>query len=127
MTKYQGKSKKLISGGRRRSNASKKKRELGRPPVETHIAETRKRIQRTMGGNRKFRLYRENKVNIVNIETGKATSGTISNVTHNPASRDFTRRRIITKGAIIDTNLGKAKVTNRPGSEGFVNAILVTE
>ena len=35
------------------------------------------------------------------------------------------RRNILTKGAIIETDAGKAKITNRPGQEGTVNAVLV--
>ena len=35
------------------------------------------------------------------------------------------RRNIINKGAIIDTGLGKAKVTSRPGQTGIVSAILL--
>jgi len=35
------------------------------------------------------------------------------------------RRNIITKGAILQTDLGKVRVTNRPGQEGVINGILV--
>jgi small subunit ribosomal protein S8e len=33
----------------------------------------------------------------------------------------------MTKGAIIETEMGKAKVTSRPGQDGVVNAVLLTE
>jgi small subunit ribosomal protein S8e len=32
---------------------------------------------------------------------------------------------IVTKGCIVETELGKAKVTSRPSQHGIVNAILV--
>ena len=35
------------------------------------------------------------------------------------------RRNIITKGSIVETKLGKAKVTCRPGQEGSVNGVLL--
>ncbi|MCD6558125.1 MAG: 30S ribosomal protein S8e, partial [Candidatus Aenigmarchaeota archaeon] len=39
----------------------------------------------------------------------------------------FVRRNIITKGAIIMTEDGRAVVTNRPGQEGVINAKLIEE
>ena len=46
-------------------------------------------------------------------------------VSENTADRHFVRHNIITKGAIVMTSKGKAKVTNRPGQEGIINAVLV--
>ncbi|MEM4140048.1 MAG: 30S ribosomal protein S8e, partial [Nitrososphaeria archaeon] len=43
----------------------------------------------------------------------------------NPASKDLTRRGVITKGAILETELGQVRVTSRPGQDGVVNAVLV--
>jgi small subunit ribosomal protein S8e len=40
-------------------------------------------------------------------------------------NRNFARQNIITKGTIINTDLGKAVVLNRPGREGMINAKLV--
>ncbi|MEM5832609.1 MAG: 30S ribosomal protein S8e, partial [Candidatus Aenigmatarchaeota archaeon] len=37
----------------------------------------------------------------------------------------YERRKIITKGAIIKTEIGLAKVTSRPSQHGVVNAILI--
>ncbi|MHA2092107.1 MAG: 30S ribosomal protein S8e [Candidatus Kariarchaeaceae archaeon] len=127
MVRYQGRSGRLITGGRIRRQYNKKKKELGRPAAETHIAEERKRVIRVHGGSRKTRLYRTTKVNLINPKTGKASVSTIKDVTNNPASREFTRRRIITKGAILDTEMGQARVTNRPSSEGFINAVIIEE
>jgi small subunit ribosomal protein S8e len=31
------------------------------------------------------------------------------------------------KGAIIDTKLGKAKITSRPGQSGNINAVLISK
>jgi small subunit ribosomal protein S8e len=32
---------------------------------------------------------------------------------------------VITKGAVLDTDAGKARVTNRPGQEGMIHAVLI--
>ncbi|OLS29046.1 MAG: 30S ribosomal protein S8e [Candidatus Heimdallarchaeota archaeon LC_2] len=127
MTQYQGRSGRTISGGRLRQSSEKKKRELGRPAAETSIAEERKRSVRTHGGNQKIRLLRANKVNVMDVSTGKAKQVEIQDVDTNPASRQYSRRRIITKGAILKTDLGLVKVTNRPGIEGLVNGIILAE
>jgi small subunit ribosomal protein S8e len=38
---------------------------------------------------------------------------------------DLQRRAIITKGAIIETSKGNARVTSRPGQCGIINAVLL--
>lgn len=125
MTQYQGRSGRTISGGRLRQSSEKKKMELGRAASETSIDDERKRIIRTHGGNRKIRLLRSNRVNVIDVSSGKASNAEIQDVDNNPASREYSRRRIITKGAILKTDLGLVKVTNRPGNEGQINGILI--
>ena len=49
----------------------------------------------------------------------------IISVVENPANIHYVRRNIMTKGAIIETELGKAKITSRPGQTGTINAILI--
>ena len=72
-------------------------------------------------------MLRSNRVNVSDVSSGKATNSEIQDVDTNPASREYSRRRIITKGAILKTELGLVKVTNRPGNEGQINGILVKE
>ena len=57
----------------------------------------------------------------------KKTSETVSieDVVENAANRDFARRKIITKGAVIRTTKGNALVTSRPGQNGTVDATLI--
>jgi len=57
--------------------------------------------------------------------SGKTTKVEILRVVKNPANVDYDRRGVITKGTIIETALGTARVTSRPGQDGIVNAILV--
>jgi len=65
---------------------------------------------------------------IENVYTGKKIEKTkIKSVIENKANPQYIRRNIITKGAVIETELGKAKVTSRPGQHGILNAVLIKE
>ncbi len=114
------------SGGRKESSRKKRKYEMGRPPTETILGKERvlKRV-RTKGGGIKLRLRVAVEANVSDPRTGKTVKVPIISVEKNPASVDYNRRGVITKGAIIRTSLGLAKVTSRPGQNGVVNAVLV--
>ena len=64
---------------------------------------------------------------IANItdKKGKTKKAKITNVIETHANRFLARQNILIKGAIIDTELGKARITNRPSQEGSVNAVLI--
>jgi len=64
---------------------------------------------------------------LVSVKGGKAQKAKIINVLQTPDNRHFARENVITKGAIIETAIGKARVTSRPGQSGSVNAVLVEE
>ena len=49
----------------------------------------------------------------------------IKNVAETPSDRFLAKQNILVKGAIIDTEIGKARITNRPGQEGFINAVIL--
>ncbi len=123
MTKWQLKSKRKITGGLRRAHSKKKRYQKGRDFVPVHLAETKKRTLRTMGGNAKVSLLAANVANI--MAGGKSKKANITSVTQNTADSQFVRRNIITKGAVIQTELGPARVTSRPGQHGTVNAVLI--
>ncbi|MBW3022802.1 30S ribosomal protein S8e, partial [Candidatus Woesearchaeota archaeon] len=53
------------------------------------------------------------------------TKAKIKTVADSPANKHYVRRNIITKGAIVETDKGKAKITSRPGQDGTVNAVLI--
>lgn len=105
----------------------KKQKFLGRPPAETHIGELRKKKVRTLGGNFKIKHLRANKINVLDKANNKTQNVEIKGLETNPASRDYTRRKIITKGAIVITDLGKVKVTSRPGNDSVINGVLLQE
>jgi small subunit ribosomal protein S8e len=120
-----GRSKRKASGGRYTSANPKRKHQKGSMPTHTKIGEQQTKQTKTKGGGLKTRLLVAGKVNLFDPETRKYSVETIKTELENPANRHFVRRNIITKGAVIETSKGKARVTNRPGQEGMVSAILI--
>jgi len=113
------------SGGRKRAYRMKRKFERGSFPTETTLGKTRKKISRQRGGNVKIRLLSVSHANVSNPSTGKTEKTEILRVIKNPANVDYNRRGVITKGTIIETSLGSARVASRPGQDGLVNAVLL--
>jgi small subunit ribosomal protein S8e len=60
----------------------------------------------------------------VSDSNGKATNSKILRVKKSPANKDYERRGVITKGAVVETEAGEAVVTSRPTDDGVVNAVL---
>jgi len=117
--------KKKPSGGKKRQFRMKRRFEKGAFPTETLMEETKKKFSRRRGGNIKIRLLSVSHANISDPSTGKTEKVEITRVIKNPANVDYDRRGVITRGTIIETSLGVAQVTSRPGQDGIVNAILV--
>ncbi|MFX1533097.1 MAG: 30S ribosomal protein S8e [Promethearchaeota archaeon] len=126
MVKWQGRSKRKYTGAKYHHGRKKRKRELGRAAGETQIGSPRKKFIRTRGSNKKIRLLQYSHACVVDKE-GNSKKVRILDVEDNPANKDFARRKIITKGATIETEIGLARVTSRPGQHGVINAVLVTE
>ena len=120
-----GKSNKKSTGGRFTNCQPKRLHQKGSAAVHTKIAEVHKKTVPTKGGGKKVKTIASNKVNVYDPKTKKYSIESIKNVTENPADRHFVRHNILTKGAVITTSKGKARVTNRPAQEGTVNATLV--
>ncbi len=59
----------------------------------------------------------------VSDPAGRASKSKILRVKKSPANRDYERRGVITKGAVIETEAGEAVVTSRPTDDGVVNAV----
>lgn len=116
--------KKKPSGGRKRAYRMKRRYEKGSFPTETILGEPRKKIVRRRGGNLKKRIPSTNQVNVSDPSSGKTQKVEVLRVIRNPANVDYNRRGVITKGTIVETPLGTARVTSRPGQDGLVNAVL---
>ncbi|MCK4348477.1 MAG: 30S ribosomal protein S8e [Thermoplasmatales archaeon] len=127
MALWQGSSKRSKTGRRIRHARGKRKFEIGRESQLTTIGDTRLKKIRTLGNNRKTKAKTINVAHVVDQKNNKTTKAEIKSVVGNPANLNYIRRNIINKGAIIETNLGKARVTSRPGQTGTVNAVLISE
>ncbi|MBI4018121.1 MAG: 30S ribosomal protein S8e [Candidatus Aenigmarchaeota archaeon] len=125
MTQWQRRSGRKTTGGLLKRHSKKKKYQRGRDFVPAHVAAVKARKIRTKGGGEKLMMLGSDVANV--IVKGKAQKAKILTVAENAADSQFVRRNIITKGSIIQTELGKARVTSRPGQHGVVNAVLVEE
>ena len=114
-----------ITGGRYIKRLKKKKHSLPGQKKTVKLSENEKRkTKRVKGGNKKIYLLRGKFVNI--HEKGKkAKKAEIKNVLETPSNRFLARQNILTKGTIVQTDLGKVKITNRPTQEGMINGVLV--
>ena len=99
--------------------------EMGSDPAQTIVGEKRVSRKRGRGGKTKFAALSVNTVNVTDPSTGKSQKTEIRSVVKNPANVDYQRRGVITKGAVVETPLGQAIVTSRPGQHGIVNAVLL--
>jgi small subunit ribosomal protein S8e len=123
---YHGPSKRKSSGNGKLKikNRDKKRHEVGGYFIATRLSEANviKKV-RTRGGREKDKLKNAGYANL--LVDGSYKKVKIKGVIESKDNRNFARLNIITKGTVIDTELGKAIVTNRPGKEGFINAKLV--
>jgi len=126
MGRYQGRSRRKTSGGLYKPIRKPRKYEIGRDYIPTLLSteEVRKKI-RARGGNYKLILLRAAFANVSDPKTGITKKVRILRVVDNPANKNYARRGIITKGTIIETEIGVARVTSRPGQVGVINAILI--
>ncbi len=125
MARSQERSRRKYTGKKYKHFRKKRKRDLERQPIHTVIGEEKKKKQRIMGGNEKLKLFATSFVNVTDPATNKTTKSKIVNFDSNKASQDLNRRHVLTKGAIVKTELGKVKITSRPGQHGVVNGVLI--
>lgn len=123
--RWQGKSIRKYTGGRIIRARGKRRFELGGEEANTLLGETIRKTVKTMGGEKKVRLLRYRTAIVTDPKTMTAKKVKIETVSGNPANAHYVRRNILTKGAIIKTEMGTARVTNRPGQEGSINAVLI--
>ena len=119
-----GKSKRKPTGGRYKKGYRKKKLyEMGSVPTLTKLDKKRNQVVRMRGGTHKVRVLSIDHANVFDGKQYKMVK--IKTITENPANRNYVRRNIMTRGSVIETEIGKAKITSRPGQDGTVNAILL--
>jgi small subunit ribosomal protein S8e len=117
--------KRKLTGGKKRAYRTKKKYEAAGYPAETVLGEPKRKSIRSLGGNLKVKALTESFASVTDKRTGQTQKIEILRVVKNGANVDYNRRGVITKGTEIDTALGHAKVTSRPGADGVINAVLI--
>ena len=126
MALWQGRSKKKNTGGQYRPFRKKRKFEIAPESQFTVIREeSSMKVYRTRGNNSKGRLMHADFANVFDPKTGKSQRTRILTEKENPANPNYVQRNIITKGAIVQTELGEARITSRPGQDAVVNAVLL--
>ncbi len=122
---WQGRSVRKSTGGRYRIRLVKRRREIGSAPTDSHIGKDRRTAVRITGGNVKVRTMRAEYANVADQSTGTVRRAKIETVEENVANPNYVRRNLLTKGAVIRTEIGRARIVSRPGQEGVINAVLI--
>ena len=112
-----------ITSGKYHSNRKKKFYEKQSQERIVLLGETKRKSLRVKGGNIKTILLKSNIANVL-IE-GKTQKAEIKNVLETPQNKFLARQNRLLKSAVIETSLGKARITNRPSQEGHINAVLL--
>ena len=98
---------------------------MGRVPTETLMGEQKVKTLDSKGkSSNKTPVITAKYVNVTDPTKNTTVRAEIQDVEENKASMDYQRRKVITRGTIIKTSAGRAKVTSRPGQDGVLNAVL---
>lgn len=125
MSLWQGLSTRKNSGGRLIHARKKRRFEVAAEDAETKTGAHVQKLIRTRGAHQKVKLLATDHVHVIDPKTGKAQKAAIKTVKENPANIHYVRRNILTKGAVVDTDIGKVKITSRPGQSGALSGVKV--
>jgi small subunit ribosomal protein S8e len=114
-----------LTGGKITPARSRRKYEIDRYPSEPVVGRSNTVQRRVRGGNKKISFRSVEFANISDRVEKKTSKMKILKVAKNSTNKDFERRGVLTKGAIIDTELGQARIISRPGQDGVINAVLI--
>ena len=115
------------TGGLIKHTRSRRSDEKDSFSVDTLLGDHSIRVKNSRGGNIKVSLVSDNSVNVIDKSNNSIKKVAITRVLKNPSNRDYERRGVITRGAILDTELGKVRVLSRPGQSGIIDGILINE
>ena len=115
------------TGGLIKHTRSRRSDEKDSFSVDTLLGDHSIRVKNSRGGNVKISLVSDNSVNVIDKSNNSIKKVAINRVLKNPSNRDYERRGVITRGAILDTELGKVRVLSRPGQSGIIDGLLINE
>ena len=125
MALWQGRSRRKPSGGRLRPFRKKRRFEIGREQQYAFLGTHKVKLYRVRGANQKVRVLNAEWANVTDPKTGVTKKVKILSVKDNPSNPHFVTRNIVTRTATIETEIGRARVTSRPGQDGVVNGVLL--
>ena len=112
------------TGGKNRKARDKRLAHIGGVFTATKVSEKDSRVKRRRrGGTSSVKLKKASTINVITKEGTKKAK--IMRVIEGP-NKEHVRMNIITRGAVVETDIGKAKVTNRVGQDGVINGVLVS-
>lgn len=117
MALWQGQSTRKSTGGRLLRARGKRRYEVSRERIRPVIAPTKTKLVRVKGNNQKVRMLTGDQIT-VNQNDGSAKVVAVKRVLENPTNLNYVRRNILTKGAVVETELGSVRITSRPGQTG---------
>jgi small subunit ribosomal protein S8e len=130
VAQWHGISRRKPSGARlKRPNRYRGKRrtEISSEKLFAFIAEEpQNKVYRKRSGNVTVRVLGEKMINVSDA-SGKTQRVEMTNVVENSADPNYVRRNILTKGAIVETSIGRVRITSRPGMDGVISGVLVDE
>ena len=128
MAKWHGISRRKSPGGRLKHARGKRRTEISSENQFAYLGEEdqRKNYRKT-AGSQTVRLLAVHAINVNDSKEGKTVRATINTVLENDADPNYVRRNIVTKGAIVDTDIGRVRVTSRPGMHGVVSGVLLED
>jgi len=115
------------TGGKINPHRKKRKYEGGSEAMYTLAGKDKKRFYRTKGGGIKVKAAAVEFVNVYDPKAKIMKKVKILDIVKNPTNPHFVRRGIVTKGCIVRTELGMARVTSRPSQMGVASAVVVEE
>lgn len=118
--------KRKATGGRKRPSRGRRAYEKDGYAIEPLVGPASRRAIRRRGGHIEQGAIYAEFANVADAK-GSAKKSKILRVKRSPANRDYERRGVITKGAVLETEAGEAVVTSRPAADGVVNAVLTTK
>jgi small subunit ribosomal protein S8e len=114
------------TGGRSRPSRGRRAFEKDGYAIEPTVGAASSRPIARRGGHVTSGLIFADFANVSDT-SGKASKSKILRVKKSPANRDYERRGVITRGAVLETEAGEAVVTSRPTADGVVNAVLTAK
>ncbi len=122
---WQGRSRRKRTGGRLRPIRKKRRFEIARELQTATVGVGTVKRYRVRGGNRKLRILTTASVNVYDPASRKTQRARIVTVRENPANPNYVQRNVITRGAILETDLGLVRVLSRPGQDGILNGVRI--